>query len=273
MDKSYINLLKQIYEAKDLTLEPLGIKFKDLSADVLTTLLYPLLELEYEGIKLIDEELDTLKLQLTYELYKQYEKEDLVRVALIGGEYKKIYEELKEKELIIEDKHNLTIINNEEIFLTLKYDSRLLIMMSRDYNVLILAYAFDHIYHYNSLLTKDIADNQIFLKTDYNSKERLNSIPAFIFNILLNSLGLTHLELQFIKSLKYIQNKYINKVIEYANSNFVKSYVDDAYLNGRRPVTSVNKRFLKVNNLLRDYDLDLLKDLDYQKALEVYYVE
>lgn len=65
MDKSYINLLKQIYEAKDLTLEPLGIKFKDLSADVLTTLLYPLLELEYEGIKLNDEELDTLKLQLT----------------------------------------------------------------------------------------------------------------------------------------------------------------------------------------------------------------
>lgn len=129
------------------------------------------------------------------------------------------------------------------------------------------------IYHYNSLLTKDIADNQIFLKTDYNSKERLNSIPAFVFNILLNSLGLTHLELQFIKSLKYIRNKYINKVIEYANTNFIKSYVDDAYLNGRRPVTSVNKRFLKVNNLLRDYDLDLLKDLDYQKALEVYYVE
>lgn len=270
MDKSYIQLFKEIYEAKDLRIEPLGIRFKDLSTDVISTILYPILDLKYEKLDITKEKIDSKRLKKVYEIYLRYQEQDLIRVGIITGDHKKAYEKLTNDGVIIEDEYNKTIVTEEETFITIKYDFGVIYRILRNYDVLVVAYSFNSVYHYNSIFQEGVIDNEIYNKRDSHGFLSLDKIPTMLFYILLNSMGLTHIEQEFLDIMTNIDTKHMNCVIEQCNSVFIKTFIvefEKVIKHQRRKSEIIPK----INYLLDNYRIDILKDLKFKDALKVYY--
>ncbi len=271
MKNTYINLFKKIYEAKELTIEPLGIKIKDLNPDTLATHLFPILELDDMPLEHIVSEIDIPKLRIVYELYKKYQEQDLMRVALIGSDAGSLYEFLRNNDSIYEDEYNKTIFKDDEIYLTTKNSRVLLKQIKGSNKVLIIAYNFREVYERNGIVPEKISNvNNYGKKGDFAIREKFKKIPNFLFFNLIESMGFTHLELDATVALIGLEDKYVEIGIKQINTNFFKTFVEKVSNNEfyNQHKNAVQKNYLQ--KLIDNYPFNMLKDLNFEEAVKIY---
>lgn len=270
MDNSFLKLFKEIYESEKLTLEPLGIEFKKLSAETITTILYPFLDLEEEPIYHVSEDVDETKVKELYKLYKKYEDKYLVRLALIGRDRRKVYELIRDRELIYKDDLIKTVFHRDEIFVTIKNDLDALYDIKENSDIAILGYGFDKIFYYNTLTNNYKIIDEYTENLSYLRYKNLKGIPNMLFMSLINSMGFAHIELQAVEAISFLRDEFIELSLNNINSTFIKSYIDKYKYNVRHDVIKEHDLFNEVELLLSSYSFNNLKDLDYDSAVKLY---
>lgn len=271
MKNTYINLFKKIYEAGELTIEPLGIKIKDLNTDTLTTHLFPILELDDMPKEPILAEVDIEKLRIVYDLYKKYQEQDLMRVALIGSDAKSLYEFLKKHDSIYEDEYNKTILKDDEIYLTTKNSRVLLTQITGPNKVLIIAYNFREVYERNDALPKNISNLESYgKKSDFSLRLKLKQLPNFLFFNLIESMGFANLEIDAAAALIGLEYKYVEIGINQINTNFFKTFVQNFSANGFSNLQQNSRQKSLLKKLIDNYSFDILKDLNFEEAVNIY---
>lgn len=269
MKINFIDLCQKIYDARDIWLEPLGLRFKRLSADVLAAILLPLLEFGDKKGSFGFKTLDVQRIREVYKIYKQYKNKNYMRVALIAGDFQVVYQMLKKEGFVVEDEYNKTVITNDGIYFTVNHNSESFFKIIKNYNILVMTFDFFRTSYFNGILDSHLIDQKIFNEINFN-----NPVDTpFIFHILLHSLGMTHIELQFFHTIYYVEDSNIELVIENCETNFIDSYLYDVLKKDNHELRNKRKDtdFYKINYLLKNYKITILKDFSFSEALELYY--
>lgn len=271
MKNTYINLFKLIYESEELTIEPIGIKIKDLNAETLTTHLFPILELDDLKEEPIIPEIEIPKLKQIYQLYKKYQELDLLRIALIGSDAKKIYDILVESELTYEDEFNKTIIKEDEIYLTTKNRLSIIKNIIEQKKVLAIIYDFQNVYEYNGVLPDKITNIKYSKKNiNFERARKGRKIPNYLLFNLLESLGFTHQELDAVMALIELDDKYIEFGINQINTKLMKTFIENFESNSfyNRAANKLRNNYLK--ELIDNYPTKMIIDLTFDEAVKLY---
>lgn len=269
MKIKFINLCEKIYDARTITLEPLGLRFKRISTDVLAAILLPLLELGERnrsfGFKTFDQE----RLKKVHKIYKYYKIKDYMRVALLAGDFQSVYEMLKSKDLVIEDEYNETMITNDGIYFTTNHNEESFFQYLKNYNILVMTFDFIRTSYFNGILDQNLIDQKVFHEINFDTPIEI----PFLFHILLHSLGMTHIELQFFNAVYYIEDSNVEFVIENCETNFINTYLDDVLKKDNYKLRNNRKNtdYYKINHLLENYDFNLMKDKSFKEVIELYY--
>lgn len=266
MNKNFYEILTILNNTNELTIGPLDIKFKNISKEIIFLILNNILKIEDKKRPLNKDIVNLDKVNKIKKLFDYFRENKIYYLHIMGKEMNDLYNFLDENDFIFKEIKPIKRKDEIKMFVSNKFNIR---RFRDDFKVIISSYDFYARFPQNIFISYKYPN----LARIFNSFRGTRHIRYAVTNTIsefFSEFEDSDNEILFLESLLLVNRNNRDVYIKNANTKLIKTYVNHFTPGARGPIIGYGFRGYNINYLLDNYNIDVIKDISFEKAIKLY---